>query len=232
VGAPHLFASSFGALSILLLTATPASAFDRNDINYSVDLRDYYLHTMPRFDLSDLHTPLRTVSTSGSLPSVGQEHFLGVTIDSTFLRNGRWEFPLFGMTLAGAIGECPRVITSVDGSIITLRPWTAGAFTLLLPGIGVRTNERRWKLAVTARAILSVTWMNITVANGAQAADPTDDPATSSGALAGTFGVRADFTVCRRLDPSQRVCAFVSPHLYEFSPLNGFSAGLRMEWGP
>jgi hypothetical protein len=65
---------------------------------------------------------------------------------------------------------------------------------------------------------------------------------TVSAALAGVaglavvgaarVGVRTDVEACRRIDPIERACVFLSPALYEFSAFKGGSAGLRWEFGP
>ena len=109
-------------------------------------------------------------------------------------------------------------------------------FSFLMPGIGVRTNLRRWKFSLDVRTLVSVTWMGMTVANGGSWIDPggqTDANGNSqNGPFAVTFGVRGNLEACRRLEPTERLCLFVEPHLYEYSSLNGFSAGLRWEVGP
>jgi hypothetical protein len=71
--------------------------------------------------------------------------------------------------------------------------------------------------------------MTATVADGSSSLDLSDQ---NDSVFAVTLGVRADAEVCRRLDPIERACLFVSPALYEFSALNGGSIGLRWEVGP
>jgi len=217
------------ALLAALLGEKTASAYGRNEFNVLVDVRDYYLHAMPQLDVGPLATPLRNVQ--GTLPSTGQQQFLGLTVDTLYIKNARWEFPLFGITAATALGSSPRVVTSLDGSIVEMRPWTAGAATFLLPGVGVRANVRRWKLSMSVRAIASVVWLNAVVANGNVGIN-TGDKTDGSTISAATFGARASFELCRRTDPVTRACLFVEPHLYEFGFMNGGSAGLRMEFGP
>ena len=225
------------AASVLgsLACATEAAAYDRNEANFSVDVRDYYLHTMPGFSFSDpLITPLRSVS--GNLPSTGEQHFLALGIDTTFIRNNTWEFPLFGFVVGGAVGQSPSVVSSLNGSLVYLRPWTAGMMSVLLPGVGLRTNLRRWKFSIDVRTAVSFTWMGMTVANGSNWIDPTNQTDgngnAQNGPFAITFGVHGNVEACRRLEPTERLCLFVEPHLYEYTPFNGASAGLRWEVGP
>jgi hypothetical protein len=191
----------------------------------SFDVRDYWLHKMPTFELSDpTKTSARTVGT-GTLPSSGDQHFLAAGFDTAVVVDQRVQIPLFGIYGAGAIGQSPRVITSLDGTFVTEKPWTAGAVTFLLPGLGFRFKERRWMFAANVRASATFVWMSVTYQNGASQDD--SQPAVS----AGTFGARGHLEVCRRLDPETRACLFVEPHLYEFGFMNGGSAGLRWEIG-
>jgi hypothetical protein len=121
------------------------------------------------------------------------------------------------------------VITGLDGSIVHLQTWTSKMATLLLPGFGVRAVRRRWMFELSARGVLSVAWMTATVADAGSSLDLTEQ---NDSVLAVTLGARADAEVCRRLDPVERACLFVSPVLYEFSAFNGGSIGLRWEVGP
>jgi hypothetical protein len=197
----------------------------RHDGELSFDLRDYWLRSMPQFSLSD-PTPIgvRSVGT-GTLPSTGEQHFLALAIDTKYIYNQRFEFPIFGLVGGGAVGQSPRVVSSVDGTMVDMKPWTAGAFTFLLPGVGFRFRERRWMFGANVRMVATLVWEQVTFASGASKDD--SPPAL----WAATFGARAHVEACRRLDLESRLCLFVEPHLYEFSALNGGSAGLRWEFG-
>ncbi len=156
-----------------LLVAAEARAGSRGTVlDFSVDVRDTYYAKMPTFTLSDpTSTPLRTVG-AGTLPSVGPEHFLTFGFDCGLATDDRLLIPLLGMTLGGAIGSTPRVITSLDGTIAEMHPWTAFAITVLLPGIGVRAKERRWMFAASARPTVTAITMAYTLANGSASVDP------------------------------------------------------------
>src|SRR5207244_2385714 len=137
----------------------------------------------------------------------------------------RWEFPIFGLTGGGAIGQSPRVVSSVDGTMVEMKPWTAGAITLLLPGVGMRFKARRWMFSANVRFVATWVWEQAAYASGRW----TDERPPAL--WASTFGSRAHLEACRRLDFEQRLCIFAEPHLYEFSGMNGASAGLRWEYG-
>lgn len=218
------------AVASVLATLTVANGAharpNRLDGELSVDVRDYYLRAMPKFDLGDpTKITGRSVGT-GTLPSTGEQHFLAMGFDTAFVFNQRLQVPLFGLYGAGAIGQSPRVITSVDGTFVTLKPWTSGAITMLFPGIGLRAKARRWSFNATMRPVATFLWMSVAYSSGGALDD--GQPAV----WAGTFGARGHIEACRRLDPESRACLFVEPHVYEFGFMNGGSAGLRWEFGP
>lgn len=173
-------------------------------------------------------TSVRTLP-SGPLSSSGPQTLVGITYDAGIAVARRWMVPLFGLEFSWAVGSSPDVIEGLDGSIVHLHTWTSKMVTLLLPGFGVRAVHRRWMFDLSARGVVSVAWMTATVADGSSSLDLSDQ---NDSVFAATLGVRADAEVCRRLDPVERACLFVSPALYEFSALNGGSIGLRWEVGP
>lgn len=197
----------------------------RHDGEISLDVRDYWLRSMPTFSLSDAtQIGVRSVG-AGVLPTTGEQHFLGFGVDSKYVYQQRWEFPIIGLVGAGAIGQSPRVVTSLDGTMVDMKPWTAAAFTLLLPGVGLRFKSGRWMFGANVRFAASFVWEQVSFASGRS----TDE--TPPAVWAATFGARAHAEICRRLDPEERLCLFIEPHLYEFSGMNGGSAGLRWEYG-
>jgi len=197
----------------------------RHDGEISLDVRDYWLRAMPKFSLSDpTQIGVRAIGT-GVLPSTGEQHFLGFAFDTKYIYEQRWEFPIFGMVFGGAVGQSPRVISSLDGTMVEMKPWTAGTISLLLPGVGVRIKARRWMFSANARFVASWVWEQAAYASGRSL---DDSPAAL---WAGTFGVRGHVEACRRLDVESRLCLFAEPHLYEFGFMNGGSAGLRWEYG-
>jgi hypothetical protein len=214
-----------GLLAVAVVPGT-AEARDRSSFELSFDVREHWYRSMPRLSLTGTQeTWLRTIE-GGELPSTGSQHFLAAFLDSGFIANDRLEFPVFGIGGAGAIGSSPRVITSLDGSMIELKPWTTGMVNFLLPGVGVRFKERRWMFAARARFSGTILWMSGAVAAGGDVI-PLDSSPTATG-----FGIRAEVEVCRRMDPTNRLCLLVSPHVLEFGVMNGGSVGLRWEIGP
>jgi hypothetical protein len=211
---------------LLVVAPGAAHARDRSAFELSFDVREHWYRSMPRLKLGGAQeTYLRTVE-GGELPSTGSQHFLAAVIDSAYISNDRLEIPIFGVGGAAAIGSSPRVITSLDGSMVELKPWTTGMVTFFLPGIGVRFKERRWMFAARARLTGTMMWMNAAVATGRDVVGFDSSPTTSA------FGLRAELEVCRRMDPTNRLCLLVSPHVLEFGVMNGGSLGLRWEIGP
>ncbi len=183
---------------------------------------------MPPITLhAPVDTPLRTLP-MGDLPSTGSQQFLAFTWDTGLTVKDRWQVPLFGLQMGGAIGTSAEGITSVDGTIVHQRPWSSDIVSFLLPGLGVRTKERRWMFSAQVRPVVSLVWMNDLAAAGAS----TSDVGPDQQAFALGLGLRAELEACRRIDPVQRACLLVSPALYEFSAMNGGSIGLRWEVGP
>jgi len=215
-------------VGVLLWEGRAHAEEPRFQLETSLDARDVWVRTMPAMSLrSPFDTPLRTLP-AGTLPSTGSQQFLSFTWDSQLAVNDRWLVPLFGIQFGWAIGTSPEVVTSLDGSIVHMRTWSADLGSALLPGVGLRVKRRRWMFAADVRGVLSFAWMNANAATGADSADLAGGQAFY--ALAP--GVRAELEACRRLDPVQRACVIVSPALYEFSAFNGGSIGIRWEVGP
>ncbi len=183
-----------------------------------------WIRTTPKLAFDDVVvTPLRSIR-AGGLGSAGPLTFVGGHVDSSIVVSDRWVFPMVGGGAYGALGESPRTLTSLDGSIIELRPWTTYRVDLLLPGVGVRFKERRWAFAGTVRPAYTFLGMNAAIASGA-----TSKVVEASGSAP---ALRMSVEACRRVDPTNRACLFVAPNLYEVRFMNGGSIGLRWEWGP
>ena len=208
----------------VVLAAPPAAAERRTGLGGSFGGSFAWMPYVPTLAVPATSTPVRTVE-GGTLPSVGSLFFIGATGDSSFVYKDRLVIPLVGASAAFATGASSEVVTSLDGSIADVRPWTAYRFECLLPGVGVRFTRRRWTFEATARAYVVGVGMSASVATGGGSSD-------LSWPLRVGLAARADLEVCRRLDPVDRVCAFVAPALYEFGPFDGGSAGLRWEIGP
>lgn len=183
-----------------------------------------FIRTTPKLAFDDVVvTPLRNIRTGG-LGSAGPLTFFGGHVDTSIVVSDRWIFPLVGGGAFWAVGESPRTLTSLDGSLVELRPWTTYRVDLLLPGVGVRFKERRWAFGGTVRAAYTFLGMNAAIAGGA-----TSKVVEASGSAP---ALRMNVEACRRVDPTNRACLFVAPSLFEVSFLNGGSIGLRWEWGP
>lgn len=157
------------------------------------------------------------VATGGSLAAFGAGIDLGFTVDD------RWVVPVLGFAGYGAVGSYDAVISSLDGSIASVRPWSAYEVDLLLPGVGYRVKRRRLMFSALVRT--GVVWL---AAQGSVAGGADSVPIS----LVGISGlVQAEIEACRRLDPVTRVCLQVAPRIYDFGFMNGATFGLRVEWG-
>jgi hypothetical protein len=150
--------------------------------------------------------------------------FMGGHFDLATTIADRWQFPLVGAAIYGAVGSFDPVITSFDGSIVRVRPWTAIRPEILLPGVGYRFKHRRNMVAFALRTGASFLQMGASIASGA-------DPVPLDLA-AGTFMLQLEVEACRRLDPVTRVCVHAAPRIYDYEFASGGIIGIRMEWGP
>ena len=217
----HLVAVALGG-SLVAPPATAASPPMALEAQGAVELG--WNRSTPKLSLgSVVQTPVRTVR-DGELGSAGPLNFFGGHLDASLVVSDRWIFPVAGGGAFVAVGTSARDLTTVDGTFVELRPWTAYRVDLLLPGFGVRFKERRWSFACTVRAAYIFVGMNAAVAAGASW--KVVDVKGSAPA------VRLSIEACRRVDPTNRACLFVAPNLYEVSFLNGGSVGLQWEWGP
>jgi hypothetical protein len=159
----------------------------------------------------------------GKVPIGGSLAAAGGGLDLAFSVDDRWIFPVLGFAGYGAVGSYDAVITSTDGSIARVRPWSAYEVDVLLPGIGYRVKKRRFLFTAALRS--GVVWL----AASGSVAGGTESTAIS---LAGVSPlVQAEIEACRRLDPVTRVCLQVAPRIYDFGFMNGATFGLRVEWG-
>ncbi len=161
--------------------------------------------------------PERKVAIGGSIVS------LGGGIDSAVIANDQWSIPLLGVAAYGAIGSYDTIVTSVDGSIARIRPWTTYEIDVLLPGVGYRMIKRRYMFSAALRGGLVFLTTQGAVAAGA------DETAFGLSGLSPL--VQAELLACRRLDPLTRVCLQVAPRIYDFGFMNGATFGVRVEWG-
>jgi hypothetical protein len=157
------------------------------------------------------------------VPTRGGLTTLGAYVDTELTFKGATTMPLFGLGYYSALGSYDSVTTSVDGSVARLQPWTTYRWDVLLPGLGGRWKSRRWMFELGARSGVSILGMHGYVATGADT--HRIDPSGASFLLVGQA------SICRRLDPWQRICIEAQPRLFDFGFLNGGTAGFRWEWG-
>jgi hypothetical protein len=219
------------ALRFLLATASaalasasapPARASDVA-LEGSFDVYARFLRTTPRFTYQPIENDLRAIP-GGTVPSTGAASLVGAAIDFGLAIDDRWIVPLLGLGGALSTGSRARVLTSADGSMVELRPWSILGGEVLLPGFGVRFKERRWLFGAALRTGYAFLSMKGRVADLAGASDL--DLSASS------FALRLPVETCRRIDPLERACLVVTPHLYEFGWATGATVAVRWEWGP
>jgi hypothetical protein len=182
-----------------------------------------WVRDLPTVSFSDqTNASTRTVP-PGAVPFGGPLTFAGVHFDSA-ITTRHLVVPMLGLGFGMLVGEQPMVVSSLDGSVVNLHPWSAYRVEVLGPGIGLRMTERRWTLSATMRSELVIMAMSASLAAGAGTAEMPD--ATAVG-----LGARVELEACRRVDPTDRACILVAPTLYEFGFLNGGVLALRWEWG-
>lgn len=211
-----------GASLVVAASVTASDARADFDFQVATTVSGAWLRETPDFDAKGVTTSARDiragrVRTSGGLAMIGFGGDVDLTIDD------RWKVPLFGGAFFWSVGAYDSTITSFDGSIARLRPWSTMRGDFLLPGVGRRWKHRRNMWAAAVRTGFSIAAMGGSVAAGAETA-PLEMSAV-------TFLLQLELEACRRLDPSTRACLQVVPRLYEHQLLNGLTFGLRMEWG-
>lgn len=151
--------------------------------------------------------------------------FAGVRMGMDFVIGDRWIVPLVGIGFSGAVGVYSDWLTSVDGTAVRVHP--AGGFLADadILGLGVRFKKRRWMFEARVAPGVAMMGLPVAAADGKTWTD-LDPPLALSPTL------RASLSLCRRLDPMERVCAMVVPNVYEWGWGNGGSISLRWEMGP
>lgn len=212
-------------LAISTLASLIANARDARadfDFQLSLGMNARWMRETPALKAPELTTNARELP-AAEIPMRGGLTMLGGYVDTSVTFDDRWVVPLFGGGLYGALGRQDALITSRDGSIVRAQPWTTGSFELYLPGLGLRTKQRRWMFGASLRTGVSFLWMHALLADGAAYA-PMD-------LTRATFLLQGELEACRRLDPATRVCLQVAPRIYEHEVLNGVLFGIRAEWG-
>lgn len=205
--------------------AAPEREARANDLDFEViaGAGVAWRRTMPTLETtSPTTTAAREVGESrvaigGPMVALGGSFEVAMTVDDRIV------IPVLGFAGYGAIGSYDTIVTSVDGSIARVRPWTTYEIDVLLPGIGYRLKQRRYMFGASLRSGVSALNVSGTIAGGAN-----ETPFSASGL---SLLVQGELEACRRLDPVTRVCAIVAPRIYDFGFMNGATFGLRVEWG-
>lgn len=192
------------------------------DFQLSMGTNARWMRATPALSAPELTTFTREVA-AGDIPMRGGTTMLGAYVDAAVTLDDRWTVPLIGGGYYHAAGSYDAIITSRDGSIVRMQPWTADSVDIYLPGIGYRVKRRRWMFGGALRTGASFFAMEGLLADGVDWAGIETKRAT--------FLLQAELEVCRRLDPTTRVCLQVAPRIYDHELLNGVMFGLRAEWG-
>lgn len=178
----------------------------------------------PTFDVTDVSNSARP-AIKGTTPPFGfATGFFGVRTGLDFVSSDRFIWPVIDIGFYGIVGAYSDGITSADGSLFRTHPAGAFMFDAEFLGFGVRFKKRRWMFEATIKPGVALMMMPAAVVDGRALADV--DPLTSA-----SFTLRAQLSLCRRLDPTQRLCASVTPNIYQWGWGNGGSLSLRWEIG-
>jgi hypothetical protein len=177
---------------------------------------------LPSLATDGIHTPTRTTG-GGVLPNGRDVPMLRAGADVGLSYGNTLFFPMLGLDVAGAAFGAPRVKTSLDGTVVDVRP--GGAFTvgISLPGFGVRTKVGRWQVAGSARPEVLLANEPVELASGADA--------LSVSLVSMSIGGHAEVEVCRRFDSVERACLFAGARAFDYAPLAAVYGGLRWELG-
>ena len=140
------------------------------------------------------------------------------------LRTRHLVIPLFSWDILSAAGGYDEERTSIDGSIVHVRPWANSLMDFGIGGFGYRADKRRWSFAATGR--FGFNWQSA-------AADSVYGAGNEElGASQFSPYLRLDLEVCRRLDPLERVCLVASPNVYAYDQtFHGGVLSFRYELG-
>lgn len=161
---------------------------------------------------------------TGTIPPFGPTGHAGVGVDLAWGGRGPFVFDIVAVKFAGAFGPTSRTLGAVDGTIVSADPGSM-IYAGLSTGAGVRFKRRRFAFGVMAHIGAS---MMSTKAFAQDLNGPRELSSTPSFDLL----VDLDASVCRRIDPTSRLCLAIRPHVYNFGFLNGASIALRWEVGP
>jgi len=189
-----------------------------------VEAAGTYMPSSSPLDVSAAATSSRA-SINGSTPPYGfATGFFGARTGIDFIASDRWIIPAFDIGFYGIVGVYGDTLTSADGSLFRLHPAGTFMFDADILGFGVRFKKRRWMFEASIKPGFAVMAVPAAVADGKTF---TDIDALNTA----TLTLRASLSICRRLDPTERVCASVTPNIYQWGWGNGGSVSLRWEFG-
>lgn len=182
-----------------------------------------WMRSMPELKTPEINTsgryPLRENKVSSNSSLFG----IGAYFDTSLTIADRVVVPLIGIGVYGMLGSYDSVVTTIDGSIAEIRPWTTFRIDVPGPGLGYRVKKRRWMFGAALRVGVSYMETGASIAGATEWHNVTLKAAVPL--------VQLEIEGCRRLDPITRVCVNVAPRIYDGVFMNGAILGLRMEWG-
>ena len=183
-----------------------------------------YMPNSTGLDVSTVSNAARANIDGSTKPFGFATGYFGVRAGIDFVSSDRWIIPLFDLGLYGIMGTYADTLASADGSLFRLHPAGTIMFDAELFGVGVRFKHRRWMFEGTIKPGLAVIAVPAAVADGKGFTDVDSLNSVS-------VTLRAQVSLCRRLDPSERVCLSVTPNIYQWGWGNGGSVSLRWEIG-
>jgi len=215
-----------GALGgIALPAAARAEPRSSMEIEVTGHVLGHRLGELPAFEVPEESREVgyRFLSKDARLPARGPLTTIGGGVGVNLIFGDRYRLYMGSIDVLVAAGPHERVASSVDGSVATLRPWTAIRYDAGLLGVGARFKHRRYAWGVGLRTGFSFMQMGATVAEGVNA------QTLEKGVTASSVLLRAELEGCRRLDPQRRLCAVLTPSINDYGWGNGMSFGLRWE---
>jgi hypothetical protein len=183
-----------------------------------------YMPQSTGLDVSSVSNAARANIDGSTKPFGFATGYFGTRAGIDFVASDRWIIPLFDLGLYGIMGTYADTLVSADGSLMRLHPAGTIMFDAELFGVGVRFKKRRWMFEGTIKPGIAILAVPAAVADGKGFTDV--DSLNSV-----TFTIRAQVSLCRRLDPQERVCLSVTPNIYQWGWGNGGSVSLRWEIG-
>lgn len=220
----HLRFVSLGAIALLFASQDARAGGYGAGTTLWIEGTGTYMPSSSTLEATDVTNSARGVINGWTPPFGFATGFVGVRTGLDFTAGDRWIIPAFDVGFYGIVGVYSDTLTSADGSLFRLHPSGTFMFDAEALGIGVRFKKRRWMFEASIKPGFAVMVVPAAVADGKRFTDI--DPLSTA-----TLTLRASLSVCRRLDPVERVCASVTPNIYQWGWGNGGSVSLRWELG-